>query len=257
MASGCAAQFLSPTNRNTNNSCDTVHQQSRLCWSIHDAVPIVPTCPLPLSILVYRVPGCFTHLRVCSGASFLMAGLPEYIRIPLIPFIYFPTMALHLFNKLLLGRQIHRGSHYGFPPTGEPPVPLEEPLRPLPPGRPRRLTNTTGSHDQKQSYLIARIPPEVRIIIWGYVVGRRNDRDVLHLDLGDGTVRYNRCWEQDHEDKLVFKHLCWTAPWLKEDRDLGRRGRREPFQHLRSIRPLLFTCKLMCASLFCTPLTIA
>jgi hypothetical protein len=122
----------------------------------------------------------------------------------------------------------------------------DPPLRPLPPTRPRRLTNTSQSHDQLQSCLIARLPPEIRLLIWEHVVGPKDSRDVLHIEVGDGILRQNRCYEQD-STALGFQHDCWSAMWRRDFRLGTVRGDREPVggAHFYDFLPLLFTCKLM------------
>jgi hypothetical protein len=145
----------------------------------------------------------------------------------------------------MMGRgYTHRKRRTGF--IWERPDIADPPLRPLPPTRPRRLTNTSQSHDQLQSCLIARLPPEIRLLIWEHVVGPKDGRDVLHIEVGDGILRQNRCYEQD-STALGFQHDCWSAMW-KRDARLGTvRGRREPVggAHFYDFLPLLFTCKLM------------
>ena len=136
-------------------------------------------------------------------------------------------------------REEARKPHYIW----ERPLLIDPPLRPLPSCRPRRLTNGEDTNDQLQSVLITRLPTEVRVLIWKHVVGSENDRDVLHLELADGILRYNRCYERD-SGLPDFRHDCWTAPWRKSFRRAGR-GRNEPDNHRRAILPLLFTCKLM------------
>jgi hypothetical protein len=121
---------------------------------------------------------------------------------------------------------------------------IDPPLRALPSCRPRRLTNVGDTHQQLQSALMTRLPAEIRVLIWEHVVGREDDRDVLHLEPADGILRYNRCYEQ-WSDLPNCKHDCWTAAWRKSFRIGGARGRNEPENHRRAILPLLFTCKLM------------
>jgi hypothetical protein len=135
-----------------------------------------------------------------------------------------------------------RGNHLFW----ERPDLVDLPFRPLPPTRPRRLTNTSQSHDQLQSYLIACLPPEIRLLIWEHVVGPKDGRDVLHIEVGDGILRQNRCYEQD-STALGFQHDCWSAPWRRTFRLGCAKGRREPdgVGHFYDFLPLLFTCKLM------------
>jgi hypothetical protein len=121
---------------------------------------------------------------------------------------------------------------------------IDPPLRPLPSCRPRRLTNVGDTHSQLQSVLITRLPAEIRVLIWQHVVGSEDDRDVLHLELADGILRHNRCYEH-RSDLPNCKHACWTAAWRKSFRVGGAMGNGEPKNHRRAILPLLFTCKLM------------
>jgi hypothetical protein len=120
---------------------------------------------------------------------------------------------------------------------------IDPPLCPLLSCRPRRLTGVEDTHDQLQSVLIARLPAEVRVLIWEHVLGSESDRDVLHLELADGILRHNRCYERE-SGLPDFQHDCWTAPWRKSFRARGL-GNKEPKNHRRAILPLLFTCKLM------------
>jgi hypothetical protein len=139
-------------------------------------------------------------------------------------------------------RRHRRGNHFMWERQGL----IDPPLRPLPPTRPRALTNTPQTHPQLQSALIARLPPEIRLLIWEHVVGPKDSRDVLHIEVGDGILRQNRCYEQD-STALGFQHACWSAMW-RQDYRLGTvRGRREPVggAHFYDFLPLLFTCKLM------------
>jgi len=132
--------------------------------------------------------------------------------------------------------------YYAFP--WQRPDLIDPPLRPLPRSRPRRLSNVDGTHAQSQSALIARIPVEVRMLIWEHVVGRSHDGDVLHIELADGILRHYRCYEPDSE-LPVFQHNCWRAPWRKSFRQGPLRGVKEPPNHRYAFLPLLFTCKLM------------
>ncbi|KAF2722594.1 hypothetical protein K431DRAFT_41689 [Polychaeton citri CBS 116435] len=120
---------------------------------------------------------------------------------------------------------------------------IDPPLRPLPSCRPRRLTSVEDTHDQLQSALIARLPAEVRVLIWEHVVGSEDDRDVLHLELADGILRHNRCYERE-SGLPDFQHDCWSSPFRKSFRARGR-GNKEPENHRQAILPLLFTCKLI------------
>jgi len=121
---------------------------------------------------------------------------------------------------------------------------IDPPLRALPPTRPRRLTNTPQTHAQLQSELITRLPPEIRILIWAHVVGPKDARDVLHLEVGDGILRQNRCYRQDSTAPW-FLHDCWTVTWRHNCRGGSDPGKREPPGHFYAFLPLLFTCKLM------------
>jgi len=112
-------------------------------------------------------------------------------------------MAQLLLNKILGRRRPHEDTTAVDDVTTE--LPSRTPML-LP--RPRRLTNVAGTHEQTQSSMIARLPAEIRLIIWEHVIGRKSDRDVLHVESVEGTLRYNRCWEQDNRDRLGFKHLC-------------------------------------------------
>ena len=121
---------------------------------------------------------------------------------------------------------------------------IDPPLRSLPPTRPRRLTNTSQSHAQLQSGLIGRLPPEIRTLIWEHVVGPEDAKDVLHIEVGDGILRQNRCYQRD-STALGFQHDCWSAMWRGKYRVGGGKGIHEPAAHYYAFLPLLFTCKLM------------
>lgn len=124
------------------------------------------------------------------------------------------------------------------------PTLIDPPLRPLPSSRPRRLTGIPGTQDQHQSMLIACLPAEVRVLIWEHALGGEND--VLHLELADGTLRHNRCYQEERQRRPCYEHDCWTAPWRKSWRSGPKRGINEPENHRRALLPLLLTCKLMC-----------
>lgn len=131
------------------------------------------------------------------------------------------------------------------PQPWERPELVDPPLRPLPPSRPRRFTNSQDTQDQQQSALIARLPAEIRVLIWAHVVGREDDTDVLHIEIADGILRYNHCYQRE-VDLLGFQHRCWTQPFRKWMRALAVKGDQQPEGHRRrTILPLLFTCKLM------------
>lgn len=130
------------------------------------------------------------------------------------------------------------------PPKREPfdwehPDFIDPPLRPLPSSRPRRLTNAANTHDQLQSTLIARRPAEIRLSIWEAVVGG----EVLHLELADGILRYNPCFQRD-STLPVFQHDCWGAAWRKSFRWWAQ-ANNQPEGYRPAVLPLLFTCKLV------------
>jgi hypothetical protein len=153
---------------------------------------------------------------------------------------------------------------------------IDLPLRPLPPTRPRALTNTSQTHPQLQSALIARLPPEIRILIWEHIVGPKDAQDVLHIEVGDGILRQNRCYQQSNTapgfqhdcwtspwrescrkgsvksqsqpDGCYYagpKHNCWTSPWRESCRKSSVKSQRQPDGCYYDFLPLLFTCKLM------------
>jgi hypothetical protein len=119
-------------------------------------------------------------------------------------------------------------------PIWQHPSLIDPPLRALPSCRPRRLTNVDDTCQQLQSALITRLPAEVRVLIWERVVGSEDDRDVLHLELADGILRHNRCYER-RGDLPNCKHDCWTAAWRKSYRVGRARGNNEPENHRRAI----------------------
>jgi hypothetical protein len=137
-------------------------------------------------------------------------------------------------------RRPRRGNHFMWERKDL----IDPPLRSLPPTRPRALTDTSQTHPQLQSALIARLPPEIRILIWAHVVGPEDARDVLHIEVGDGTLRQNRCYQQG-STAPGYQHDCWNAPWREAFRKGGAKGRRQPDGCFYDFLPLLFTCKLM------------
>ncbi|KXT18046.1 hypothetical protein AC579_4576 [Pseudocercospora musae] len=124
------------------------------------------------------------------------------------------------------------GPRYWLPKWPEPE------LRQLPADRPS--SPSQNASEQLQSWFLSRIPVELRLLIWGFVMGE----DVLHLDLGNGILRCASCREED-ERKLGFKHQCWQDAifwsqferagyhWLLNQEPAGRRTN------------LLLTCKLI------------
>lgn len=124
----------------------------------------------------------------------------------------------------------------------------EPPVRPLPTVRPRALTELP-CHPQGQSSLISRLPQELRIIIWTKVLGRRDNDDVLHLDLADGVVKYQRCSELTFSEQFGFRHHCWsTSPWTAVERKSFEEAVRQQFSQepdWPQLTSLLLTCKLM------------
>lgn len=127
----------------------------------------------------------------------------------------------------------------GQRPKGLPPPP-EPQLRPLPLERARRLSDVEGSHAQLQSALIARIPIEIRLLIWEHLLGRETEDDVLHLDLVDGSLGHVRCYESKPCYKLGHDHHCWGAfsnhNW-RVDSESGKAG--------RQLQSILLTCRLL------------
>lgn len=131
------------------------------------------------------------------------------------------------------------------PKTWERPQYRDPSPRPLPTSRPRRLTDAQDADDQRQSALIARLPVEIRVLIWELVVGREDDSDVLHMEKADGVLRYNHCFQRDL-DLPGIQHRCWTQPFRKRMRARGQKGVDEPEDYQRrAILLLLLTCKLM------------
>jgi hypothetical protein len=151
-----------------------------------------------------------------------------------------PTMRIFSLREWITGRR--RTRRTGF--IWERDDLIDPPLRPLPPTRPRALTNTPQTHPQLQSALIARLPPEIRILIWECVVGPEDARDVLHIEVGDGILRQNRCYQRD-SIVLGFQHDCWSGMWRESYRKGSVKGRRQPDGCYYAFLPLLFTCKLM------------
>lgn len=142
------------------------------------------------------------------------------------------------------------------PPTRNNPPEPEPPLRPLPTNTIRRqLTgeNTAkvasvdpddeSPHPQNQSQFIARIPAELRLICWEYILGSDSNGDVIHLESADGILRHCRCFDDD-KTKLGFRHVCWNAIFKKEKFSQGIWYSREPCDG-RKLQSLILTCKLM------------
>lgn len=122
----------------------------------------------------------------------------------------------------------------------------EPPLRPLMLSRPTIMhapQEDVFAHVQEQSALIARIPVELRLIIWEHSLGHEHEYDVLHLRPSDGILRYNICYEQDNT-MLPFRHMCWDTYWTKADRDGSKWVPWEPIG-ARKLCNLLLVCKLM------------
>lgn len=124
----------------------------------------------------------------------------------------------------------------------------EPPVRPLPANRSRALS-VLPCDPQRQSLLFSRLPVELRITIWTLVLGSQNSKDVLHLELADGIVKYNRCLEARRYTRIGFYHECWTATCWSEAERAEYRAVVE--QHtgtaakLPQLTALLFTCKQM------------
>jgi len=168
-------------------------------------------------------------------------------------FVY-STLPLRAFLDCIFGVHRSHGPVKQPPYFWERPDLIDPPLRPLPQARPCRLTNAPNVHDQLQSSLIARLPTEIPVLIWQHVLGPEDDGEVLHIELADGILRHNRCYQPGSENP-GFQHDCWKSAWRKSFRAGGMRGRGEPVGHRRPILPLLFTCKLMCALLFCVKMS--
>lgn len=141
----------------------------------------------------------------------------------------------------------------------------------LPTARARRLTNQENQQPQSQCMLFDKLPAEIRLIIWECVLDRHSHdghQSVIHMDLGDGTLRFVPCLEPNFSQDFGRTHVCWRSMTTKsyealqrsEDDDglthhsLGLSLRHESTksraEHGRIIprwklNPLLLTCKLM------------
>ncbi|KAI5360380.1 hypothetical protein Slin15195_G083040 [Septoria linicola] len=125
------------------------------------------------------------------------------------------------------------------------PPPAEPPVRSLPEIRPRRLTISEGVDQQSQSHFVSTIPAELRLMIWEYALAPDSERDVLHIDLGDGNLKQVRCYESVDHNMLGFRHQCWHTVWTREKRNQRFWADNEVIDGIRKIRSLLLTCKLL------------
>ncbi|KAK6437202.1 hypothetical protein LTR95_006601 [Oleoguttula sp. CCFEE 5521] len=113
-----------------------------------------------------------------------------------------------------------------------------------------RKIKLSAARAQTQSRLIATIPLDIRLLIWERVLG-----NVLHIEPGDGTLRWARCWDREASTKLGVEHNCWFDRWTKAGID----QQREHFKEQKKISwksddelrtryrliPVLLTCKLI------------
>ncbi|GIZ48430.1 hypothetical protein CKM354_001149000 [Cercospora kikuchii] len=137
-------------------------------------------------------------------------------------------------------RRVASTRGYRKPPYKE----FHEPeLRSLP--SPRPSTPGLGAYNQLQSSFFWRIPVEIRLIIWEYVLDVSEPNGVLHLDIRDGTLRYCNCFERDLT-KLGFRHICWgSRTWhQREGEEDANFNAAEHWGARRLLGPLL-TCKLI------------
>ncbi|KXS99433.1 hypothetical protein AC578_8141 [Pseudocercospora eumusae] len=124
------------------------------------------------------------------------------------------------------------------------PIPIESPVRAL--GSRQHSSLDAPAYLQDQSALIASIPVELRVVIWEYVLGPKDENDVLHLDLADGTLWHCRCFDQDRI-KLGFRHFCWSSTmWFPEYRAERDHLPGEP-RAGRRLLALLLSCKVIYA----------
>nr|OQO26284.1 hypothetical protein B0A51_07198 [Rachicladosporium sp. CCFEE 5018] len=127
----------------------------------------------------------------------------------------------------------------------------EPPVRQVP----RFLGDARGirlsdAESQTQSQLIKTIPLDIRLLIWKRVLG-----DVLHVEPGDGTLRWARCRDADARTKLGVEHDCWFDTWTKagvDDQKYNWAARTkqswesDDWHRVRwRLIPLLFTCKMV------------
>ncbi|OQO11034.1 hypothetical protein B0A48_05289 [Cryoendolithus antarcticus] len=113
-----------------------------------------------------------------------------------------------------------------------------------------REIKLSNARAQTQSRLIKTIPLDIRLLIWERVLG-----NVLHVEPGDGTLRWARCWDSDASIKLGVEHECWFDPWTTAGIDKQRENFKEqnkvPWKgdhELRTryrLRPILLTCRLI------------
>lgn len=92
-----------------------------------------------------------------------------------------------------------------------------------------------------QSLLLAKVPPELRIIIWDYAF----DVQTLHFECVDDRLQCAWCDDEHHLTKLGFRHSCWNAR-----RFISREGRRPlpsrpSTEQGQSRASLLLVCKTM------------
>ncbi|QIX01859.1 hypothetical protein AMS68_007376 [Peltaster fructicola] len=140
---------------------------------------------------------------------------------------------------------------------------LEPQLRPLKSKRDDGWS-LKAVHEQ-QCALFKIVSQDVRLIIWTLVLGREEVDDVIHLDLGEGSIRSRRCLNNEqlkelgehldgrqlrmlersltdgHLDDLGFKHICWDISWTKQDRK--KRPDLIAVPDHRLLLPLVTTCK--------------
>lgn len=116
---------------------------------------------------------------------------------------------------------------------------IEPATRALPALRQRALSEV-AVNPQLEALIITRLPAEVRILLWNHILGRRSQRDVLHLDLADGNLLHVPCLMDQPDWILGFKHGCWTDyPWLRAE------SFHPKYTITRPKQALLLTCRLM------------
>lgn len=120
-------------------------------------------------------------------------------------------------------------------------------LRPLPEQRPRALTTADPFHHQQQSPLLVRLPVDVRLVIWEFVLGSEAPYNTIHLETVDGNLRSRRCFEDAADEKLGFRHECWEFPWFRCHGEYPACSEHvcTDLNDVRKLRSLLLTCKAM------------